>query len=258
MWLPLVLACTKADPSDSDHLGHDSDEPAIDADEAALNFASGPGDFAADLLRADPYDHVVVEVDYVVSWEPGAEELDRIVATVEDLCNKPGGVDVIVDDELPAQGSPAWSVAAADDLEAAYRDRYRDADDGTAVIYALWLDGHSDRDNSDAQVLGYAVHGSSLVMYGETIDANSGGLLSPPIAPVVAAHEVGHLLGLVNTGTPMVDDHEDPDHRAHDVNDGCLMYWAVETSNVVDMLLGGEPDFDAACRADVAAAGGAG
>ena len=35
------------------------------------------------------------------------------------------------------------------------------------------------------------------------------------------------------------------------------MYWAAETDAIVDLLgLGGAPDFDDACRADVAAAGG--
>jgi hypothetical protein len=36
-------------------------------------------------------------------------------------------------------------------------------------------------------------------------------------------HEFGHLLGLVNLGTPTVNDHEDPNNTHHCDTQGCLM-----------------------------------
>lgn len=57
----------------------------------------------------------------------------------------------------------------------------------------------------------------------------------------------------------MTTAHEDATHRGHDANDGCLMHWALESSegisNLAATLLGGGSvaDFDAACPADVAA-----
>lgn len=236
--------------------GHDPDEPIIDPDEVEANGISQAGDFALELLRSDVYDKIVVEIDYVVGWAPNADTRDRVAAVLEDLCQKPGGVEVIVDDELPAQGSPSWTVVAADGVEVKYRDRYRDAEEGVAVIYGLWLDGHSDRDSESSQILGYAVHGSSLVMFGETIGGLGGGPLTGDPEPTVMAHELGHILGLVNNGVEMVGPHEDAGHLGHDGDEDCLMYWAVETSDVLESLLGGEPDFDGACRADLKAAGG--
>jgi hypothetical protein len=125
------------------------------------------------------------------------------------------------------------------------------------VVHLLYVDGSSEYDSSSGSVLGYAYHGSSIVLFKQTIaDADPGFPMFAPIENVVLAHELGHLLGLVDNGIPMVDDHADPEHAAHDSNADCLMYWAVDTSGVVDMLMNGAPDFDAACRADVAAAGG--
>ena len=75
-------------------------------------------------------------------------------------------------------------------------------------------------------------------------------------------HEIGHLLGLVDNGLPMVSDHRDPDpgHGAHDDNELCVMYWANDRSGMLerirDNVEGGEESslgFDDACLADIAA-----
>ncbi|MAQ17938.1 MAG: hypothetical protein CMN30_24460 [Sandaracinus sp.] len=50
-------------------------------------------------------------------------------------------------------------------------------------------------------------------------------------------HEAGHVIGLVNTGIPMVEDHEDPDHPGHTTDEDGVMYWAYETASVSDLLL---------------------
>lgn len=243
---------------DSGRPGRDTDEPLPDEDEVEDNFSSRAGDYAADFLSDDEYDTLVVEIDYVAGNAPDSDALDALEDALSELCTKPGGVQIILDDELPPQGSPAWSVSAGQELEQTWRDRYRDPDTGTAVIYYLYLDGNSDRDSDSGKILGYAYRGSSLVMFKETMDAVGGGLsLSAGVEETVIVHELGHLLGLVNNGIEMMDDHQDEDHGAHCDNDDCMMYWAVETDAIVDVLgLGGAPDFDADCRDDMIAAGG--
>jgi hypothetical protein len=124
-------------------------------------------------------------------------------------------------------------------------------------MYFLYLDGNSDLDSGDTRVLGYAHHGSSVVMFKDSIEkAGSGLVLQGNVEDAVIVHEAGHLLGLVDNGIPMQVDHLDSAHGQHDMNEQCIMYWTIDTSDIVDVLLSRRPDFDDACRADLIAAGG--
>ncbi|MES2644303.1 MAG: hypothetical protein V4850_32760 [Myxococcota bacterium] len=264
MTLLLLLACTGAEPAkdsiplDTASEGHDTGEPPIDIDQRAENLASGPGDFAVDYL-AGGYSSIQVEVDWVQGHPPDEAALNTLRTSLAGLCDKPAGIEIVLDDELPDQGGPAWSYEAAEDLEIAWRDRYHDPATGVAVMYYLYVDGHSDNDTDEGRILGYAYHGSSLIMFAETMADVSGGLLlglGGDVEPTVLVHEAGHLLGLVNNGVDMVEDHQDTEHGHHDQNEDCIMYWAAETDAIGDLLGGGLPDFDAECRADMQAAGG--
>ena len=237
--------------------GLDSGEPAIDADQQADNLSSSAGDFALDFLRDETYDRVLIEVDWVAGHRPDDAALDHLVGVVGQVCDKPGGIEVVLDDEIPSQGSPAWTVPAGQELEVAWRDRYRDPDSGTAVIYFLYLDGNSSADSSEGRVLGYAYRGSSLAIFEETIASTETGLpllSGGGVEDAVLAHELGHLLGLVNNGVAPESPHQDTAHGAHCDDEGCLMYWAVETDLVGSLLGAGVPDFDGACLADLRAA----
>ena len=100
----------------------------------------------------------------------------------------------------------------------------------------VYVAGGSQDDTSDGKVLGAAYHGTSIVMFKGTINANTGGgALSgkPPTAFVeraVLVHEFGHAAGLVNLGAPMQAPHEDASHPHHSTNQKSVMYWAVENS----------------------------
>lgn len=241
------------------HPGRDSGEPAPDPDERAQNLASTAGDYALDFLRAQPFPRLVVEIDWVAGYAPGEDAVDHLIDVIGSVCDKES-VEVVLDDELPSQGAPAWTVSAAEDVEVAWRDQYRDPATGTAVIYILYLDGHYAYDDGSSKVLGFAYHGSSVVMLGATIDEVEGALpplLGSGVEPTTIAHELGHLLGLVDNGVAMVDPHRDAENGAHCDDDRCLMYWAVETDLATVILERGTPDFDDACLADLAAARGA-
>ena len=80
----------------------------------------------------------------------------------------------------------------------------------------------------------------------------------PLVERGVLLHEIGHILGLVNTGLPMVTDHEDPDNSYHDVDSDCIMYWAYERDGIVQYVQNqwsNAPDlgFDESCQDDIAA-----
>lgn len=166
-----------------------------------------------------------------------------------------------VDDAAPDPAVEAWRGADLDAIEATWRDGFRDADAGAAVIWRFWADARSARDTEDRFVLGSAFHASSLVLYPDTIDRLRSrlpgpGLLEAEPEEVGAAHELGHLLGLANNGVGMVVDHPDEAHGNHDDNDACLMHGTIEGAGLFDALLDRTPTFDRACLDDLEAAGG--
>lgn len=241
----------------SDPQSPDVDQTPGAADPKEQNQASGAGDYAADFLQDGVFDALVIEVDWIEGRDPSPAALDALSAALDGLCRKPGGIQIVTGDAIPSSGTAAWSLEAVSALEAAHRDLYRDPATGTAVFYAVYVDGHSDRDSGNSKILGIAYHGSSVVLFADTIESVEPGVpLFAPIEDTVLIHEAGHLLGLVNNGASMVTDHQDAPHGAHDTSEDCIMHWTIETQTVVDVLLTGKPDFDADCRADLEAAGG--
>lgn len=248
--LALLPACSDTGPA-----GPDQTPGAADPKEQ--NLASGAGDYALDFLTEDVFGALVVEVDWIEGRSPSPGALDAIATVLGDLCRKPGGIQVLVDDAIPTPARSSWSVAEVSALESIHRDAYRDVGTGTAVLYVLYLDARSDLDSGSSRVLGIAYHGSSVALFADTIDDVDPGVpLFAPIEDTVLAHEAGHILGLVNNGVPMTVDHQDEAHGAHDVDADCIMHWTIETQSVVDVLLSGAPAFDPECRADLTAAGG--
>ena len=55
-------------------------------------------------------------------------------------------------------------------------------------------------------------------------------------------HEFGHLLGLVNLVYKSPVDHEDKDHPGHSNNEDSVMYWAVESADIGNIITGQLPD----------------
>ena len=103
------------------------------------------------------------------------------------------------------------------------------------------------------EVLGVAVRGDVLALFPDSIEGSATPLVSvASIEDAVVLHELGHVLGLVdlarNTGRA------DPDHPGHSRNAKSVMYWAVESSLVGQVLNGPPPrDFDADDLADLRA-----
>lgn len=227
---------------------------------------AGPGEAAPRVeryLRGDPDPRLVIELDYVAGAEPRAGAEADLVARLSTLLDKPGGVEIVRDDVLTSRGADhAWTF---DELRALAAERFDDDQPpGTVSMHVMWLDGHDAGDSADGATLGLAWANTHVAMFHDTIEGSCRG--GPLIGEEVCAeaqylvwlHEVGHTIGLVDNGLPMVTDHRDPDHGAHDVNDECVMYWAFEGRAGIDLLRerllgGGMVDFDAACLADVAA-----
>jgi hypothetical protein len=238
-------ASASANPSTASTNGGGSGTPALDG-------KVGVGQFAPALLRPDRSSRVVVEVRSQAGASLRQASLDHLKNVLAQVSGKP----------VALQGGPAVAGGArdwtADDLRAeadAPGTLPQGAGDGTsAVVHLLVVHGSL---GGDTSVLGVSVRGDVTAIFIDQVEA-SGSVVtgSAGIESAVVTHEAGHLLGLVDlylhTGR------QDPDHPGHSTNKGSVMYWAVESSLVGDLLTGGPPqDFDQADLADLASIRGA-
>ena len=220
------------------------------------NFSStqNVGATANEFLASDTYTSLAIEVDYVEGFEPSQAALNNLRTFLEARLNKPGGISITIDDEIPVPGNSPYTAQEAYNVEKENRDTFTEGT--TLAAYFIVLDGQFEQEN----VLGFAYFNTSMALLGGTIENNSGGFNQPSketVETAVLQHEFGHILGLVNNGTPAVQDHLDEANGAHCDVETCLMYFAVRTSDFMNNLTGGNvPKLDAQCIQDLQANGG--
>jgi hypothetical protein len=220
------------------------------------------------IIAADPYPRLVIEVDYVPGREPRDTSIAELESVLAAVLDKPGGVEVVLDQELDTQGPMrAWTIDER--IQLALATSNLPVDDDTIKIHTLALDGHAAEDDSmDGVLLGVAWGFENIVLWRDTLDGGCMGVgvlvdeLCAQAELLIWQHEVGHVIGLVDGGLPMVTDHLDPTPGAgkHDVDHACVMYREYEGLDAIDatldrLLMGGPAiELDAACLADIAAA----
>lgn len=212
------------------------------------------GASANDFLSDDNFTSLTIEIDYVEGYQPSQVAIDNLQAFLEQRVNKPGGISIHIDDAISSPQNNSFTSEEIYALEQQHRDYY--SEDNTIAAYFLILDGAYEREN----VLGVAYLNTSMALFEDVIRQNTGGFGQPSAATVEASvlmHEFGHILGLVNIGTDAVQAHEDAENEAHCNVESCLMYWAIQTTDLMGNLTGGEiPDLDAQCIQDLQANGG--
>lgn len=211
----------------------------------------------ADFLSSATFKKLVVQVVYDQGYPPTTETINGIKSFLSARINKPEGIEVTLQ-EISGPKKPTLSVADMQEVETKYRKLY--AAGNTLSIFFYATNAQYQEAESKFQTLGVQYGDASIVLFGNTIRNNSGGIGQPPhtvLETSVALHEFGHVLGLVNTGTSMVTPHMDEPHGHHCKDEDCLMYYAVETTDIVANLLGGKvPPLDADCSNDLKANGG--
>ena len=211
------------------------------------------GASANDLLSAAKYSSVKIEIQYMPGFQPDAAGINNLVAFLNSLVNKPGGISVI-QTQIPSANKVVLSLAEIASIEKANRTVFTSG--SQLGIYFLYTDGNYTQSN----VLGLAYYNTSIAVMGKTVHDNSGGLTQPTrtkLESTVLGHETGHLLGLVNLGSPMQTNHEDPANIKHCNNSNCLMYYITNTTGIMGTLMSGSvPPLDANCKADLTANGG--
>ena len=244
----VLAACGGDNPASTDDDGQLPDDPVFEFDHER-----NPGDSAFDFLRGSDFSELVIEIDYMPGFRPEDRSLDSLRVFLERRLNKQS---VIVADptEIPGEGQLSYTASEIRDLERMHRDTFTTEDRISA--YFIIVDGEF----SQANVLGIAHFNTSMSLFGPTIDEVSGGLGEPQkfvVETIVLRHEFGHILGLVNNGIEMVEDHHDVENGAHCTVEECLMNFSVRTTNFFSNLFGGEiPVLEEFCRADIVNAGG--
>lgn len=237
--IPVVLAVALLGCGDS----ATAPDGGGDGEQEPYPHTLNPGTSAHDLLSAEPYTRLTVEIDWVEGMQPSQEAMDSLRVFLERRLNKPEGITLSLDDEIPSPGpDDVYSADEIRDLEAVHRDTFTEG--STIAAYYLFMDGRFEDEN----VLGVAYYNTSMAVFEQVIRDHSGGI-GQPRTPVIEAasvrHEMGHVLGLVANGTPMQgaeggpDDHHDEAHGAHCTVEGSLMYWQVETTDFIANLVGG-------------------
>lgn len=212
---------------------------------------------ARDYASGERYARLIVEIDAVQGHEPDDSALNVLKTRIGERLTKPDGTTVEV--RTFASGQDSYSVKDLRRLESAHRSHA--VEGRTAVLYVLYLDGHSDQDTASGKVLGVHYATTSIAIFKESIRSSGGlpGVLfgSRDVEEAVLVHEFGHAIGLVNNGVPMVRGHEDGEHPGHSTNEQSVMYWAVENTLGLSEFFNSIPDdFDSDDVADLRAAGG--
>lgn len=212
------------------------------------------GESAGEILSDDTYRSAEIEIQYMTGYEPTDQTVENLRAFLNELVRKPAGIQVRVT-EIPASTKENLSVDEIEEIEEEHRTAYTEG--SKLGIYLLITNGGY---TESADVLGVAYKNTSMALFGKPIRDNTGGITQPSrtkLETTVTQHEFGHIMGLVNIGSPMQVNHEDPEHKGHCNNEDCLMYYASETTAILDFLVGSPvPQLDQNCRDDLKAKGG--
>jgi len=91
-----------------------------------------------------------------------------------------------------------------------------------------------------AGIIGFHINGTKIIAIFKDVVRSTGN--NEPLQAVpkyveqsTLVHEMGHALGLVNNGVPMLENHQDKEHGAHCSASKCVMFWANEgTSSLIN------------------------
>ena len=222
------------------------------------SYRSPVGSSARNFLSSEKYKKLVVEVQYMSNYAPTQDAIDNLESFLSQRLNKPNGIESL-SKRISPKNKATYSVSDIMNIEANSRTRYFSGNEIAA--YFLFLDGEYVGNTGDSKVLGIAYGSTSMAIFEETVHQYSDDIITEPsrerLETTVLNHEFGHLLGLVNIGTDMVVNHQDTQHGHHCNDKDCLMYYTVETTDIVASLIGGNiPELDNNCLDDLRANGG--
>lgn len=237
-----LVSCTKSIAVESDN------------DAPAHNFHNGKvGTAARQLLSDEQFRSLRVEVQYMTGFKPDSVALANLRRFLFTHLHKPAGITIVTTEIEPVADSVLTMEQIAA-IEKANRTEYSMGKQ--LAIYILYTNGYFTND----KMLGYAYKNTSAVMFGKNLQdiaADTRKLDKTGLETRVLQHEVAHLMGLVNVGTPLQSSHKNDKAGKHCKNKNCLMYHLVDTDELPGLLLKKPvPKLDEACLEDLRANGG--
>ncbi len=199
-----------------------TDEPAGGVDKTPNLRAAGLS--AKDLLSNEDFTKLKVEIAFVNGFKPTQRALNEFANYIRTNTFKE--IVEISFLELDSPEKENLSIQEVADLEEANRTVYNNGE--TLGVYIYFSDAPAEGDDEDSGLvtLGAVYRNTSMVIYETTVRrlANSSASISnSDIEIATINHEFGHLFGLVNLGTEMVNNHEDENAQNHCNVSGCLM-----------------------------------
>ncbi len=203
------------------------------SDEVGARPDAGPTHPEA-LLLDDELPGLVVEIDFVEGYGPSQVALDALRATLEEVTRK-NPIDVVVDEPSPAPDGPRTDERLADFARSVldHRGEQPFTWQDRGVLHVVYVDG--ERADGAARGVYLSSHEGTVFLFPDTW-AGQAPVVSVPGLPVdgpsetdverhVLIHELGHALGLVDCGIPMVQDRLDREGPpCHSTNDASVMY----------------------------------
>lgn len=250
LWVVIVLMIAGCGSDDANDL------PVSPGNNGNANLRN-TGASAEELLRSTNFDRLELEFIYVNGARPETASINNLKSFLQERLNKPNGIN-IVELNVTNNAGDDYSIEEVNDLENSSRTSF--SRDRTIAVSVLFVDKPNDGDEGNSVVLGSAYRNTSLVIYQSTIERFSRSVNQPSrvdLETTVYNHEFGHLLGLVNLGTPLQSQHEDAENDRHCNVDGCLMFFQISGGNILDMMnMTSIPQLDPQCIADLQANGG--
>jgi len=212
--LLLLFSCNKNND--------EGQEPRKEIDKTANLLATG--DSANDILSNDSFDKLRIEIGYVTGFRPTNAAMTEFTDFLRQHTFKQD-IEVIYT-QLDSPEEDNLTLQEIADLELENRTVYNE--ENTLGIYIYFADAPAAGDDDEGQLvtLGAVYRNTSMVIHAITVRrlaAQSSFISNADVEAATLNHEFGHLFGLVNLGTPAINDHEDDEALNHCNVVGCLM-----------------------------------
>jgi len=207
-----------------------------------------PGGLVLACLNSSKFTEIVIEVDYEQDQKPRPETLELLVDRINSVCEKQSVSYELFLTDFKHEG--VWTNEEIRLLGRETRESNAMNDDQLRFHFMFPSGKHANEN-----VLGVTVDASTVMIFVDNIKESENIIQRPSwenIEASVSVHELGHLLGLVNLVYESNIDHEDSEHAGHSSNDESVMYWAIESSDISNIVWGTLPnDFDNDDRSDL-------